>query len=272
MKHHYVTFLQIRNNCLVVYELPAMELNYQRDTAGLSKKYSGMMATGAQKRIKRAIDIMLQRNEEKTIWNPVANCFHPFRLGFVTLTVSSTQNIDAQTGYKKLLKEYLRWQGRQGVTDYIWKAELQTRGQLHYHVTINNFLHHEAIRREWNGLQKRAGLLDEYARKNGHFNANSTDVHAVRKVKDIEAYLSKYIAKATQNQQATKGKIWDCSSSLKVPRFSIEVDSETNEMLRSGIANNEIEEIALDRCTVLKSPAIRAYLSPRILREYKAWL
>lgn len=114
-----------------------------------------------------------------------------------------------------LLKPLLQWLSKvKGFQFYIWKAELQARGQVHYHITSNQFIYWKELRDKWNYLQRRAGYLDNYYKKHGHYNANSTDVHKVYNDENISGYLEKYISK-TQSGAAINGKIWDCSNSLK---------------------------------------------------------
>lgn len=135
---------------------------------------------------------------------------------------------------------------------YVWKAELQQRGQIHYHITCDAFVVHTAIRDKWNDLQLKSGLLDEYRSKRGHVNPNSTDIHSVKKIKNIESYLVKYMSKTGTRTKAlnrwiekfgkkasegknyttlpknyfkhilnarTQGKVWDCSKNLKEAKY-----------------------------------------------------
>ena len=271
MPNTYIPHVQVRNNAILIYERPAVEPPKKMNLEGFKSAYSGKMSTGSQKRIRKAIDIMLQTNPERKIWNPVVEVFHPFRLGFVTLTVSEdSKNLTAKEGYTVLLKEWLRWASRKGVSDYIWKAELQERGQIHWHVTVNQFIHYLDIQKSWNRLQKRAGLLEGYARKFGHFNPNSTDVHAVKNIRDFEAYLAKYLAKNDQNQSSTTGKLWDCSASLKRARFSDVMDGETNDNLREAIRKG-FQQVQMEHCTLIKTKEPQKLLSPALATAYENW-
>lgn len=271
MERHYITHIQVRNNCLVLYGQPELPPNHARNTEGFKKAYSGQMASGTQKRIRKALDIFLQLTPEKTIWNPVIQYFHPFRLGFTTLTIHDEKQISGKEAHAKLLKPWLRWAGTQGVRNYIWKAELQERGVLHYHVTVDSFLHMDSIRYKWNGLQKREGLLDNFARKHCHFNPNSTDVHSVKTVKDLEAYLAKYIAKSEQNQKSIGGKVWDCSVRLKDTRFSWELDSATEKNILKAIKSNEADRIKLDNCEIIRFKNPESLLSDNLKGLYSSW-
>lgn len=268
----FIPHIQVRNNCLVLFDQPSPPYNHRRNIEGFKKAYSGKVAAGTEKRIRKAIDIFLQTTPTRRIWNPVIEIFHDFRLGFLTLTIAETRrNIDAKEGHQKLLRPFLDWAKTKGVKNYIWKAELQERGQLHYHLTIDEFIHYMDIQKKWNYLQKAAGLLDDYARRNGHFNPNSTDIHSVRNVQNFDVYLAKYIAKASQNQAKLNGKVWDCSQGLKKPRFTDELDSETEWRIRDAIESKKAEKVATDRCTIVKFPEPIKILSSPLQAGYNQW-
>ena len=142
-------------------------------------------------------------------------------LSFITLTVSDPQKkLSGKEAYQKLLSHFLAWMRRtKKINTYIWKAELQQNGQIHYHITTPAFINYQEICDKWNNLQRQAGLLNKYASEKGHYDANSTDIHSVRDVKDLSAYLIKYIAKQSQNQESLGGKVWDCSENLSRAKY-----------------------------------------------------
>jgi len=192
----------------------------------LQKSYGGTTTKNNIGRIRRAVNLLLMSAEEKLIWNPIVSKHLPHKLSFVTLTVSSNDvMLSAKEAYKLLLKPWLQSMRRnEGMKTYVWKAELQKRGQIHYHITTPSWINLTVIRKRWNELQQKAGLLEGYYQKRKHYNPNSTDVHAVYKVNDVEAYLVKYLAKAESDKAATDGKIWDCSVNLKgvkYPTFNV---------------------------------------------------
>jgi hypothetical protein len=236
--------------------------------------YSGNMAQGSIKRINSAVDILLQKSPERIIWNPVTSKYFPFTINFVTLTISGQRNIGLIEGYETLLKPLLR-QLRGGQFSYIWKAEYQERGQLHYHLTTNQFHHWQDLRNRWNKLQKANGHLDGYAERFGHFNANSTDIHSVYKVRNIGAYLSKYMSK-TEPIPATavieKGKVWDCSTDLKGKRFTVIEEMENASKIFDAEASKKAESLYLERCKVIKIKNPVELLTDMQKVEYAKWL
>lgn len=250
-----IPILQVRGDSYVVYYEPIQGRRYcnkyasrYRMQAAQKQQYSGGMSGGARKRLTRAINLMSQAAKPRWIHNDITGQYQYHHLSFITLTVSSRRIISTREGYDQLLKPFLGWlRDTKGVTTYIWKLEFQERGQVHYHITLPDFIPYDEIKKTWNALQRKAGLLDEYAKQHGHFNPNSTDVHAVRQKKNIASYLVKELAKAvdakrlkatsivnslikageipaddkkkfideyTGQELKADGKVWDCSNNL----------------------------------------------------------
>lgn len=270
---NWIPHFQVRSNCLILYDLP----NYPPARAHkriIPGQYSGNVTDGSRKRILKAVDIFLQRNPETYIWNPVSSSYHPFRLGFMTLTISDRKTRSHRETYP-LLKELIRTGRRKyGLEDYIWKAEIQARGQIHYHLTISRFWHWQSIRDEWNKLQRRAGFLEDFGLRYGHYTANSTDVHSVKDVKNLGAYICKYIAKEVSKSGTQKidGKVWDCSEKLKEDRFSDIRIGENEVKIREALRLGEAEAITLERCTIIKTPHPEELLTPTQLKKYQLYL
>lgn len=128
------------------------------------------------------------------IFNNVTNKYVYHQLSFITLTVSSNENQTLDYCYTNLLKPFLRiMRNKHNLTTYIWKAEVQQRGQIHYHITTPLFIHYQIIKDVWNNIQRKLGLLDEFEKINGHSNPNSTDIHEVKHIKDLASIPCKRI-------------------------------------------------------------------------------
>lgn len=233
--------LQVRSNCVIAYSKyvgkASKRLSLFRSANMLEQKkkaYSGIVTQGMQKRITRAVNILIMTAIDRVIWNEVTGREQRHKLSFITLTISENEkNLEAKEAYRLLLEPFLRWATRtKGVKTYIWKAELQKRGQIHYHITTHSFLNWKEIRQKWNYLQLKAGLLDSFYRKFGHYDPNSTDVHEVYKKNDLTSYLIKYIAKAESQKANTTGKLWDCSQNLKGTNYpDYEITDEQNRFM-----------------------------------------
>ena len=133
-----------------------------------------------------------------------------------------------------------------GMLHYVWRAEKQINGNIHFHILTNVFIPHSTLRKKWNRIQDKLGYVTAYSKEmqscrsfgdyynkyinqgsytqlmrryllgkatNWH-NPNSTDIHSVKKVRNLPAYLSKYLCKASQDKH---GKVEDIPAELLVP-------------------------------------------------------
>jgi len=207
---------------------------------------SGELSEHARKRLRRALDFMFYLTSEKTIsGNQIISKTQDFtteyekgtkyqnqvtyKLGFITLTLPAKQ-IHSDTEIKKeCLNHFLTILRRKFHVDmYIWKAEKQENGNIHFHILINRYIHWKEIRENWNNILKKLDYIANYQKnmkeffKNGFrmsenpkdkrsraqqkkayetgkkenwTNPNSTDIHALYKVKNVPAYISKYLSK-----------------------------------------------------------------------------
>jgi hypothetical protein len=281
--------VQIRYNSILEFVLP--EYPSGNKLLKFTKKaYSGNMSAGSRKRVIKAIDILLQKSPPKYIYNPVTGKHFNFTINFITLTVSENQIIDFKHTYDNLLKPFLRILREKFKALYVWKAELQKRGQIHYHLTTNKFIEHSKVSSIWNNLQRKAGYLDAYAIKYHHFNAPSIQVKGVRKINDLAAYLSKYVGK--QNTKALKYerkakvkndegktieitttkycKVWDCSNELKIKYFMTLTDSAIERNLNDFIKKYKCRIIELEHCRIIKLPKAYTILPNSDLKNYLA--
>jgi hypothetical protein len=249
--------------------------------AAQKTQYSGGMSGGARKRISKAITLLAQASKPKWIFNHILQQYQYHHLSFITLTVSAKKNISTRYGYDHLLKPFLGWlRDTKKVKSYVWKLEFQKRGQVHYHITLPDFIDYKEIRDTWNSLQHKAGLLDEYAKEHGHFNPNSTDIHSVENRKNLANYLVKELAKAvdakrlhateivnsliqageipieerkkfideyTGDELKADGKVWDCSNNLAGANY-FALPMESWHMAAFDILRNagELREIVQD--------------------------
>lgn len=281
--YEVLTVAQVRSNKIIMYdEFQGNRTNSSKNVLRISNmteqrknRYSGTMTQGAKKRLAKAIELMCMSIKPTWMFNPISGRPHLHRLSFITLTISENKrNLTATEGYKTLLRPFLQWLTKyRGVNTYVWKAELQRRGQLHYHITTPSFIRYDELRDKWNQLQQKAGLLDDFIEKHGHANPNSTDVHETYKIKNLSAYLCKYltkeVAKATkeinenENKQdpnnpedtaqhtRTTGKIWDCSKNLKSAKFfKFDVSQFTYNRLNSAIHDEKVLLINTERCSI----------------------
>jgi len=179
-------------------------------------------------------------------------------VSFVTLTLPSTQKHDDNFIKRHLLGDFIQViQKKYRVKNYIWKAEAQKNGNIHFHIMCDSYLPNVArvtskrqgrINEIWNNICNRYGYLDTYKRdrlndykrgklteaqihwhKKFNFSVpNSTDVHPLKSKTKPESYINKYIAKPEKDRRLIDGRIIGCSDQLKEVENFTENENGTN--------------------------------------------
>lgn len=176
----------------------------------------GIISDKADKNIRAAVNWLVMAAEQKRVFRKSTNSWFNFKINFITLTLPDTfEPVKAEAFKKALLNPFLTYARKYWkMRNYIWKVEYQKNGKLHLHLTTDTFIHHARIRKQWNKLLGANGYLTKFYRDHGHSNPNSTDIHSVRKIRNIAAYIAKYMAKNDQAQEKEVGKIWSCNQEL----------------------------------------------------------
>lgn len=305
MKPLRYPILQIRPNSLLVYERTEWAGSFKKkDRPGRSKispiqlpfmtlspgpepknnhfdenrqlAYSGKLSPGSKKRLKRAINTIIAQATLKTFINPTTGNEVKFRVNFITLTLPSPQgSITDKEIKKECLDVWLKYARRVfKLKSYVWRAERQGNGNIHFHLITDVFIPYDALRDSWNDRLNRLGFIDRFALKNGHQHPNSTDVHSIFAINDLAAYMIKYMSKGTcsptdlkiisglkfpagskPHSRAVKrlneclhladepldGKIWDCSINLKsVKSPELLLDGESLDLWNREIQREDV--------------------------------
>lgn len=188
-----------------------------RSLANLENNNSnGEISKKAESKIKNAVNWLVQSAKLKRVYDKATGKNFYFKINFVTLTIPLQENCpDDKFIKEKIFHPWVVYARKYfGLRNYIWRAETQANGMLHFHVTSDTFMHHAKIRRAWNRLLEKEGLLESFKAKYGHDNPNSTDVHSVKKVKELGAYLAKYFTKEDKDRRKVKGRLWGCNYEL----------------------------------------------------------
>jgi hypothetical protein len=266
-KNRLQPYIQVRNSSILYYAIPTETYPWKRSEFN-KPAYSGTTTEGAVRRIRRAVDMLCQLSPERSIYNPISKKKIKHSLSFVTLTIPGKERrVEAKEGNSKLMAPWLlKMKRKQGLKTYIWKAEFQKNGQLHYHITTPSWLHYQQVKDHWNNILSENGLLIEWKKEHPASMPNSTDVHKVYKIKDIHRYLSKELCKGTQSK-TTNGKIWDCSLNIKGAKFFSTPEPSD---IQKYISTAEIK--SFDRFGMFFHPEPAARLPPKTRAEYTQWL
>jgi hypothetical protein len=194
-----------------------------------ARKNNGFLSTHAKRKMFKAIDYLVITSDRKKVYSKLQKKYITFRIVFVTLTLPSKQiHSDKEITNTCLNQLFVELSKYHNVKKYVWRAEKQTNGNIHYHVLINEFIDYQILRKRWNRICEKLGYVSRYqanmkefykdgfrvstskedkrtieqqrkafilAQKSDFRSPNSTDIHDTRKVKDIKKYVGKYMAK-----------------------------------------------------------------------------
>ena len=243
------TIYQLRDKAIISYT----DFNYANLNSKGKKEHkqidcSGKFTISAQKRLKKIIDIWTYSLSDINV-----------KYSFYTLTISS--KMDEKINHNNWIKTLIeKLQYRYGNFNYVWKAELQKNGNIHYHGIIDKEIDWKIIRRQWNKIQSvyvdryQIKMKEKY--KNGYYfdtemkdsknetisdeiqykryqkgnkanwrNPNSTDVKIINtETENVNAYVSKYVGKIEEDKENTPDKMikrwWGSNDELKMIRYA----------------------------------------------------
>jgi len=242
------------------------------------RKSHGVVSFQAKRKVSKAIDYLLLMSNQKAVESRFSGKMFNFKIAFITLTLPSQQiHSDREIKEKCLNSFLLELKKYYHVKNYVWRSERQQNGNVHFHLLVDKFVPWSELRDRWNRIINKLGYVDRYRdnmkeyfkagfrvrqellkkwSKQAQFNAyksgsktgwnspNSTDIHSIRKIRNLKLYITKYLTKTVKehtndstgkNQEVYEaGRIWGCNQELSnVKGAQIEVDSQiSNEMHR----------------------------------------
>lgn len=170
-------------------------------------------------------------------------------LTFCTLTLPAKQSHTDQEIKRKAFNSFLQYFRKYyNQNEIIWRAEAQKNGNIHFHIIFTCRVPHQVIRNIWNRAMKRMGYIDKYTKRmmklslseyirerkpkdkkavykaveaykkgvsEGWQNPNSTDIHSLKKIKNVGAYISKYVSKKSKGDtRLIQGKVYGISRGI----------------------------------------------------------
>lgn len=195
----------------------------------LSNKTFGFLSDTSKSKIRKAINLLLYLSPKQKTGIVETKKNFTYQITFTTLTLPSKQVHSDSEITQKCLHDFLTLLRKNyGLLHYVWKAEKQENGNIHYHLTSNIFIHWLDLREMWNSCVEKLGYVTQYEKKQKEYHKygfkvrteklnewpyeaqksayeygqktnwrspNSTDIHSVINVKDLAAYISEYFVK-----------------------------------------------------------------------------
>lgn len=194
------------------------------------------------------------------------------RYVLLTLTLPAKQNHSDQDVRRKMLRPYLQDLKRKyQAANYMWFAEKQGNGNIHFHIILDRFVEKSVARTLWNKALARHDYIAEYraGREAWHaagFRYDPTEVRAeaqqrhaydegvrtgwsqppttdIRGVKGgaagVLSYVVEYCAKGAKGepgsvQHKLEGHLWGCNRELgKLERYEVEMTPELHQLIEA---------------------------------------
>lgn len=246
------SYLQVRKNSIVQYDQSEFSKRKQESILELLAEngkdtYRGEMSIVAQKNLRRKIQIWHSGIEyfNSKVYNP--NSYNTKRLVFLTLTLSASQRHSDQQIKKDILKPFMRiLREKYDCANYVWKAESQANGSIHFHIIIDQYIDKKDIAWAWNHCLQKLFYIDRFEQKFKHRNPPSTHIEVVDNLEVAEKYIEKYICKEDKYRRI-EGAIWKASKSVNSLKFfEIVEDNQIKDSINQAIENKDCKMVEKD--------------------------
>lgn len=236
-EYHYDKFKKPRrineneSNTLISVEREGKMVLERFNSKFINSKRSsnGNLSYQSKKKLLLAVDYMLFLNAKGQKGKYFSGSDFGRNIGFVTLTLPSKQMHTDLIIKNQCLNQFLIELTKfHGVRSYIWRAEYQSNGNIHFHILINRFIFYYHLQARWNRIIEKLGYVSGYKKEQEAYHSkgfklrkellnkwseeaqlkaylkgkkenwskpNSTDVHKINNVINIKAYISKYVSK-----------------------------------------------------------------------------
>lgn len=265
--------LEVKNS----REISNLNLNKGFKTLGISYV--------TQKKIKLRCRVLAFCAKEKKIRDFKGNIIR-HKTTFITLTLPSKQVHDDKEITKIILGGFLDRCRKVGILEnYVWKAEKQKNGNIHYHLLTDSYCNRTILYRYWLLALNKLGYVQRYTEKfknmdlqsysKEKFNENKNeyqinkaywkgsknkwklppcyDSRNIAADSTIENYISKYISKVDDKADLqVKGRVWGCSNSVNLATEIFKNDVDFNkygyELCQYTLKK---EVLSMDYCAII---------------------
>ena len=213
-----------------------------------NKRKDGAMSVAAKKRFNQRFTLWLSAIEGhrtltwlKTGKKPDLKHF----ISFWTLTLPSKQT-HTDVELKAILQDFITncQKTYNLLHTYIWFAEKQKNGNLHFHVIGDGYFAKKELQVLWNKYMDKHGYIVPFKAKYGHSNPPSTRVDSLKT--GIARYLAKEGVKQIQ-KEGVQGALWKPSQNLSKRKHYISDLSEETTYLNELQDEKNIQFFELKR-------------------------
>jgi hypothetical protein len=228
-------------------------------------KYNGFMSDATGRQVKKLIENWLVSIEIKQggkIKYVNRESVYPT---FVTLTLPFKQVHDDNTLKRVLLEPMIQWLTSEkldakgvnvgwGVKCYLWRAETQKNGNLHFHIIVDRWIDMQRLRTKWNQILDRLGYIKMFQAKQKHI---------FRKGFVIRQDQMKKQVKTLRDRAKKNGK------SLSLKAAQKEATEKQKQAWLKGIAENWTNPNSTDVHKLGNIKSISAYVTKYVCKKPK---
>ncbi len=200
-----------------------------------SRSSEGELSKTAKKKLTLAIEYFLTINKPNNSKSGFTGRHFKNKIAFITLTLPSQQVHSDNEIKEKCLNQFLIEIARyHKVTNYVWRAEYQKNGNIHFHILVNRYIWWNDVRNRWNRIINKLGYVDTYRKnlkeyhahgfqvrtdllakwpieaqikaykeglKTDFHNPNSIDIHKINNISNLKNYITKYMSKTIEHSE-----------------------------------------------------------------------
>ena len=259
----------------------------------------GFISRDAARRIRNIINDWTQAVNCGSQWAKSQGAEHGIFFSFCTLTLPVKQMHSDKVLKQDLLNPFIKaLQRDQGVINYLWRAEPQRNGNIHFHLFLDKFVPFDLIARYWEYHLEFRGYITAYAEQSGSLFPPATQIVRVPRDGQLRDYIAKYLSKAQARRRsvmpseggkvtrvsywaegeekdgtkyeyevrAISGRVWGCSDLLRQLRpFNVLVSDII------GKWTQYMEKVKVAQAIVKKFGTILVGKVTEQLREWDQW-
>lgn len=216
----------------------------QNNTNNLKRKPTNdELSAMTKRRIDRISSFIFDTSKWKRQYCKEDDKWHWYRISFLTLTLPGSQLTEKGEGINYWLDKNITFPSevlspgcfqitdqqlkseclnhfltilreKFNVLNYLWKAEAQQNGNIHFHLLIDKFIFWAVLQHHWNKCLSKFHFIDNFYEKFGHRSPNTIKIHAVHSMISAKKYLKKYFKKDEEQRRKITGKRWSCAEHL----------------------------------------------------------
>ena len=182
------------------------------------KGYNGVIGKRAKANIRELVQNWVIAGTSPVIRKHLPNPKKK-KFSFVTVTLPAKQNMTDQEIRRTALNGFIQEMKRKSnLNSYIWVAEKQKNGNIHFHIIIDTYVPAWKLRNMWRKQMYLCGLVSEYTQEGYGAAALCTKIDELKTPQKAAKYISKYMAKcdtAGINGYPLAGRIWGKSDNIE---------------------------------------------------------